>query len=111
MTVVCESKGEWDADYGIYRELWQWAIARMALDYFFEELVQGNVPLTDEEDWWRRRVIPERVTRFSTNWALVFEGLARFRETIEDNVPHPAIHIDPNLHFTYEGKKPLEWKP
>jgi hypothetical protein len=100
-------------DYTLYCELWEWKIIVMALDHFFEEIVQGNVPLTEAEPWWDRNVIPERVTRFHKNWALLFEGLSRARQRLtESGIPMNYMEIDPNLNMVVErrgAKTVLEW--
>jgi hypothetical protein len=91
-------------------------VARMALDHFFKDVVEGNVPLTnDGEDWWDERVIPERITKYHKQWALVFEGLAAFRQGMDNGVPHQLISVNESLEFTTTdrrrgGEEPIEWK-
>lgn len=102
-------------DFSLYAELWEFRITAMALDHFFDEVVEGNVPLTTAESWWDRKVVPERVNRYSENWAIVFEGLARMRERLEESgIPLDRIRIDESLRFEYHdprrGDEPITWR-
>ena len=111
-----DSGGNWQEEVSFYCPLWEWAVVRMALDHFFKDVVEGNVPLTDEaEDWWGERVVAERVTRFHKNWALLFEGLAAFRDRMDNNVPHSQVSISEALEFTYKDRRRgdalIEWAP
>lgn len=115
MPARSKSSGRWDEEFSSYAPLWQWAIVRMALDHFFEDVVEGNVPLTVLHDvWWEQRVIPERVTKYHTNWALLFEGLADARLRLDSNVPHTYVQISEALEFAYsdrrDGPSPITWE-
>lgn len=94
-------------------EDWEAAIMVLALDHFFAEVVEGNLPLNQAESWWNREPVPERVNRYSENWAVLFEGLARVRERLEQCTHHGWVEADANLNFTYtrRGKpNPVKWE-
>jgi len=106
-------------DMTLYAEVWEYAIMVMALDHFYREVVEGNVPLTNRGDptepWWEQRIVPERVNHYSEPWCLLFEGLAQLRGRIDNQVPYSHVQIDANLRFTYtshrsHGKdEPITW--
>lgn len=117
MTAVSKaSSSNWQEEQSCYAPLWQWRVVCMALDHFFADVVEGNVPLTkDGEDWWDERVIPERVTRYHKQWALVFEGLAGFRQNLSNNVAYELVTVTEALEFTTTdrrrgGEEAIEWK-
>lgn len=116
MPARSKSQGTWDEEFSSYAPMWEWAIVRMALDHFFRDVVEGNVPLTNgRENWFEERVVEERVTRYHRNWALLFEGLADARLRLEGNVPHGYIKVSESLEFTFDerrkGPVPIEWGP
>jgi hypothetical protein len=90
----------------------------MALDHFFNEVVEGNVPLanTNGTVWWEERIVTERVNRYSQNWCLLYECLAHLRERIESQgVYQDQVQIDQNLAFTFKSNRrdhppePITW--
>jgi hypothetical protein len=108
-------RGAHTEDFSLYAELWEFRITAMAMDHFFENVVDGNVPLTSHPEWWHRQVVSERVTRFSENWAIVFEGLARMRQRLEESsIPIDRIRVDESLRFEYHdarrGDEPITWE-
>ena len=116
MPPTSKSGGNWQEEVSFYCPLREWAVIRMALDHFFKDVVEANVPLTNHaEDWWGEKVVAERVTRFTKNWALLYEGLAAFRDRMDSNVPHSLVSINEALEFTFtdrrRGDTPIEWSP
>ena len=100
-------------DNSLYAELWEYALGVMALDHFFAEVIEGNVPLDANAQWWERKIVPERVNRYSQPWCLVFEGVARLRGRIESQISHSQVTFDHNLvgtsHERRDGKRELKW--
>ena len=103
----------------LYAPLIEYATMILALDHFFREVVEGNVPLTSDPDgseWWQRRILPERVNAYSRNWCVLFESLAQLRERIEEQgIYANQISIDANLNFTYASRRgrdpePITWE-
>jgi len=107
-------------DLSLYAETWEYAIMALALDHFYREVVEGNVPLTNRgdptEQWWEQRIVTERVTRYSEPWCLLYEGLSHLRDRLESQVPYSVVEIDQNLRFTYTGRRsrdgaePITWE-
>lgn len=89
----------------LYARLWEYAVMALALDHFFTEVVEGNVPLDANEPWFQRSVVPERVNRYSEPWCLLFEGLSRVRARLEDQVGYSAVRFDHNLRATYTDRR------
>lgn len=115
MPATSKSRGSWDEEMSSYATLWEWAVVRMALDHFFKDVVEGNVPLTnDGSEWWERRVVHSQVTPYHKNWALLFEGLANARGRLDGNVPHSTVQISEALEFTYDDRRngtvPITWR-
>jgi hypothetical protein len=105
------SEGE---EFSFYADLIQFKAVEMALDHFFMEVVQGNVPLTDTPDlWWEREIIPERVNRYSQPWCLLFEALSMAMSKMTNNgIPLDKVEFDTNLkaiiHTRY-GDEDITW--
>lgn len=102
-----------EEEFGVYAECLEWETVTMALDSFFREVIDGNVPLTNAEDWWQRQIIPDRVNRFNANWCLLFTAIAMFRERVGETIPK-NVRADENLRWealTRGGDwKPLVWE-
>ena len=117
MPAICKNDS-FNDNMSLYGPRWEYTIMAMALDHFFREVVEGNVPLTGDhgdERWWTQYVVVERVNRFNQNWCLLYEGLAHMRESMgEQGIGFDQIKIDANLKFTfdYRGRGqavPIEW--
>jgi hypothetical protein len=102
----------------LYAPLIEYAVMVQALDNFFDEVVQGNVPLVTDNGvkWWERQIVAERVNRYSQNWCVMFECLAHLRGRLEEQgIYADQITIDPNLRFSFKsnrrsaGPEPIEW--
>lgn len=99
------SQHGWEGEeYSFYAHLIEFKMLQMALDHFFEEVVDGNVPLgppSPDEQWWDRPIQGELVTRYSEPWCLIFEALADMRERLQDaGIPLDHIRISDSLRVT-----------
>lgn len=117
MPINCKRDG-FIEEKSLYAPLIEYRVMTMALDHFFKEVVEGNLPLGTSEPWWERSIVPERVNRYSQNWCLMFECLAQLRDRIEQQgIYADQVQIDANLAFTYRSNRrpgdpePIEWVP
>lgn len=88
----------------LYAQLWEYRVTVMALDHFFAEVIEGNVPLTNGDPWWDRGIVVERVNQYSKPWCLLFEAVSTMRERIESQVMHSLVEIDQNLKMSYHRR-------
>lgn len=102
----------------LYAPMIEYRVMTMALDHFYREVVEGNLPLLMEGSavWWENRIVPELVNRYSKNWCLLYECLAHLRERIEEQgIYADQVQIDANLAFTYKSNRrdhspePITW--
>lgn len=92
-------------EMSLYAPLIEYRIAAMALDHFFENAVEANVPLEtalSASGWWHRKIVHERVNRFSERWCLLFEAMATFRERVQDQIPLDNVQIADDLTVTWD---------
>jgi hypothetical protein len=117
MPATCKRDG-FQEDMSLYAETWEYAVMALALDHFYREVVEGNVPLNGDQPWWEQRIVAERVGRYAEPWCLLFEGLSSLRSRLESQVPYSVVEIDQNLRFTYTGRRrrdsdaaePITWE-
>lgn len=115
---IKSSRDGFSEEKSLYAPLIEYTVLEMALDHFFKEVVEGNVPLsgTDGPDWWAQGVVPERVTRYSQNWCVLYECLSALRERLDSQgIYADQVQIDANLNFTWKSNRreydpvPIEW--
>lgn len=102
----------------LYAPTVEYAVMILALDHFFAEVVEGNLPLNTAERWWDREIVNERVNRYSRNWCLLYECLSHLRDRLEEQgIYAEQVQIDETLAFTYKSHRrpgppvPMEWEP
>lgn len=102
----------------LYAPMVEYTVMGMALDHFFKEVVEGNVPLTNHNGtvWWQQNIVTERVNRYSQNWCLLYEFLSHLRDRLEEQgIYADQVQIDANLNFTFKSNRreydpvPIEW--
>jgi hypothetical protein len=109
------SRHGWEGEeYSFYAHLLEFKMLQMALDHFFKEVVDGNVPLgppSPEDEWWDRAIQDELVTRYSEPWCLIFEALADIRERLQDaGIPLDRVRISDGLRVTVtNGRRADSW--
>lgn len=102
-------------EMSLYAPLVDYRVMAMALDSFFENVVEANVPLESHlvSGWWHRKIVHERVNRFSERWCLIYECIANLRERLVDQMPLDNVDIAPDLTVTWSanGREPetLTW--
>jgi hypothetical protein len=111
--VPISSRHEWHSDeYHFYGHLIEFKLMQMALDHFFEKVVDGNLPLGQPDPdgrWWERRILDELVTRYSEPWCLIFEALADARERLADSdIPIDRIIVNESLRVTVTDRRGSE---
>ena len=116
--MALKSKHQYHAeDFSLYATLLEHKVMAMALDHFFREVVEGNVPLESmsTDTWWEYDIVPERVNRFSQPWCLLYEALAQARRKLTNQgTPLHRVTIDENLHAKIEtryGVEDITWEP
>jgi|SRR5213592_862817 len=105
----------WEGEeFSFYAHLLEFKMLQMALDHFFKEVVDGNVPLgppSPADEWWDRAIQDELVTRYSEPWCLIFEALADIRERLQyAGIPLDRIRISDGLRVTVtNGRRGDSW--
>jgi len=86
----------------------------MALDHYFHDVVEANVPLEDagEDKWAYRKIIPSRVNRFNENWCVLFEALAQVKANALDQSPE-VVRADTGLTLAWTTRRrgDRDWHP
>jgi hypothetical protein len=116
MPIRCKRDG-FSEERSLYAPLIEYRVMTLALDHFFKEVVEGNLPLSGSDNqWWEQGIVPERVNRYSKNWCVLYECLSQLRERIESQgVYADQVQIDANLDFTFKSNRrehppePIEW--
>jgi hypothetical protein len=111
---ISSRSGREGEEFSFYAHLIEFKMLQMALDHFFKEVVDGNVPLGPPDpdgNWWERPIQDELVTRYSEPWCLIFEALADTRERLtEAGIPLDRLRIDENLRVTVTDRRGSEEK-
>jgi hypothetical protein len=101
-------------EFSFYAHLIEFKMLEMALDHFFREVVDGNVPLGPPDPdghWWEQPIVNEMVNRYSEPWCLIFEALADVRERLQEaGIPLDRIRIDESLRVTVTDRRGSEDK-
>jgi hypothetical protein len=113
MPVPISSRSQREGEeFSFYGHLIEFKMLEMALDHFFREVVDGNVPLGPPDQdghWWERSIQNEMVNRYSEPWCLIFEALADTRERLEEaGIPLDRLRIDESLRVTVTDRRGSE---
>lgn len=116
---ITSSRAGWEHEKSLYAPTIEYTVMTLALDHFFREVVEGNLPLNPQDHggpWWEQSIVPERVNRYSRNWCLLYECLSHLRERIESqDIYADQVKIDEGLNFTWRSNRrehdpvPIEW--
>jgi hypothetical protein len=114
MPVKGPSGGYHRTDLSVYMTNLGRAALLMALDHYFHDVIEGNVPLEDLDAsggaWCHLKVVPERVNRFNANWCVLFEALAQVKANALDQSPE-VVRADANLNWATKVRRETDWKP
>jgi hypothetical protein len=115
MPIKCDRDG-FIEEKSLYAPLIEYRVMILALDHFFREVVEGNLPLSGTDNQWEQGIVPERVTRYSKNWCVLYETLAHLRERVEEQgIYADQVTVDANLDFAFKSNRrehdpaPIEW--